>query len=126
MTEISRRAALMHGVVALSLSVAPVAFAPMALAQDRPTTRLFKIITVRDDIVIGFNISELQEIGGADAGAVAGALKQNGTLSVWQYATKKAANGDLEQAPLRRVGLLAHDTVRVEPYATPLKVLPHE
>jgi hypothetical protein len=81
---------------------------------------------VRDDIVIGLDIAELQEIGGVDAGAVAGALKHKGTLSVWQYASKKAANGDLEQAPLRKIGLMVHDTLRVEPYATPLKVLPHE
>lgn len=121
MIEISRRAALVHGVTALSL-----VFASAAFAQEKPMTRLFKIITVRDEIVIGLDISELQEIGGADAGAVAGALKHKGTLSAWQYASKKAANGDLEQAPLRKVGLLAHDTLRVEPFATPLKVLPHE
>jgi hypothetical protein len=121
MTEISRRVALMHGAVALSFTAVPMAF-----AQDKPAPRLFKIITVRDDIVIGLDIAELQEIGGADAGAVAGALKHKGTLSAWQYASKKAANGDLEQAPLRKVGLLAHDTLRVEPYASPLKVLPHE
>jgi len=32
--------------------------------------------------------------------------------------------GDLEQAPLHKIGLLATDSLRVEPYATPLKVLP--
>jgi len=125
MTEISRRAALVHGAAALSLA-APLACASAAFAQDEPAPRLFKIITVRDEIVIGLDIAELQEIGGADAGAVAGALKHKGTLSVWQYASKKAANGDLEQAPLRKIGLVVHDTLRVEPYATPLKVLPHE
>ena len=121
MTEISRRAALTHGAVALSL-----AFAPAALAQDKEVPRLFKIITVRDEVVIGLNTAELQEIGGADAGAVAGALKHKGTLSAWQYATKKAANGDLTQAPLHKIGVMAHDTLRIEPYTTPLAVLPHD
>jgi hypothetical protein len=121
MTEFSRRAALVHGAAALSLACAPAAF-----AQDKPAPRLFKIITVRDEIVIGLDIAELQEIGGADAGAVAGALKHKGTLSVWQYASKKAQNGGLEQAPLRKIGLMVHDSLRVEPYTTPLKVLPHQ
>jgi hypothetical protein len=120
MTSTSRRTVLAHGALAVLFMAIP------AFAQDKPMTRLFKIVTVRDEIVIGLDISELQEIGGTEAGAVAGALKHKGTLSVWQYATRKAANGDLEQAPLRKVGLMAHDTLRVEPYATLLKVLPHE
>jgi len=45
---------------------------------------------------------------------------------VWQYAVRKAPNGDLQQAPLHKVGLLANSSLRVEPYATPLAVLPHE
>ena len=45
-------------------------------------------------------------------------------MSVWQYAVQKSAAGDLEEKPLRKVGLIASDSLRVEPYATPLKVLP--
>lgn len=124
MTCLSRRAAFVHGALAVLFLSVP------AFAQEKPMeksmTHLFKIVTVRDEIVIGLDLNELQEIGGADAGAVAGALKHKGTLAAWQYAAKKAANGDLQQAPLRKVGLMAHDTLRVEPYASPLAVLPHE
>jgi hypothetical protein len=81
---------------------------------------------VKDEVTIGLNAAELGEIGGPDAGAVARALTAKGTLTVWQYAVRKAANGDLEQAPSKKIGLIAHDSLRVEPYATPLKVLPHE
>ena len=45
-------------------------------------------------------------------------------MSVWRYAVHKSAGGDLEQAPLHKIGLIASDSLRVEPYATPLKVLP--
>jgi hypothetical protein len=45
---------------------------------------------------------------------------------VWQYAVRKGSNGDLEQAPKARIGLIAHDSLRVEPYASPLKVIAHE
>lgn len=44
-------------------------------------------------------------------------------MSAWQYAVRKSAGGDLEQ-PLHKIGLIASDSIRVEPYATPLKVLP--
>jgi hypothetical protein len=100
-----------------------------ALAQgnqkDPKMTSLFKIVSVKDEIVIGLSADELAGLGG-DAGAVAKALAAKGTLTVWQYAVRKAANGDLEQAPRAKIGLIAHDSLRVEPYATPLKVIAHE
>ena len=89
-------------------------------------TNLFKVITVKDETVIGLTGDELSALGGDDAGAIARALVAKGTLTAWQYAVRKGANGDLEQAPLRKVGLIAHDSLRVEPYATPLKVIAHE
>lgn len=101
-----------------------------ALAQgqqkDQTMTSLFKIVSVKDEIVIGLSPDELSGLGGNDAGAVAKALASKGTLTVWQYAVRKAANGDLEQAPRARIGLIAHDSLRVEPYATPLKVIAHD
>jgi hypothetical protein len=47
-------------------------------------------------------------------------------LRVWQYEVRKSASGDVEQAPLHRIGLMATDSLRLEPYASPLKVLPIE
>jgi hypothetical protein len=96
-----------------------------AWAQEK-AMNLFKIITVKDEIVIGLTPDELGKLGGQDAGAVAKALVSKGEMTVWQYAVRKNATGDLEQAPLRQVGLLANSSLRIEPYATPLKVLPHE
>src|SRR5262249_53343431 len=109
-----------RGVLMLALTAA----ASAAWAQDKATT-LFKIITVKDEIVVGLNAEELGAIG-QDAGAVAKALAAKGELTVWQYAVRHAPNGELEQAPLRKVGLLANSSLRVEPYSSPLKVVPHE
>ena len=67
---------------------------------------------------------ELAQLDGKDAGGVAKMLKAKGTISVWQYAVHKSAAGDLEQAPLRKIGLIVSDSLRVEPYTSPLKVLP--
>jgi len=97
----------------------------LAFAQDGATF-LFKVVTVKDEIVIGLSAAELDQLGGRDPGKIASSLTAKGTLSVWQYAVRKASNGDLEQAPLRKIGIIAHESLRVEPYSTPLKVLPHE
>ena len=123
MTGLTRRLMLHSGAVATLVAAAPPAFAQ--IKPDAPVISLFKVITVKDEIVIGLSGTELAEIGGQDAGAVARALVAKSTLTVWQYAVHKASNGDLEQAPLRKVGLIAHDSLRIEPFATPLKVLPH-
>ncbi len=122
MSIFSRRRALACG----ALAILAMPAARPAWSQDKGAITLFKIITVKDEIVIGLSADELGRLGGSDAGAVARALTGKGELTAWQYAVKKAANGDLQQAPLRQVGLLAHASLRVEPFATPLTVLPHD
>ena len=111
--------------------MAATLLAPGALLAQTPpnadaATSLFKIVTVKDEVVVGLSAAELDQFGGRDAGAVARTLRSKGMLTLWQYATRKAASGDLEQAPLRRIALMAHESVRVEPFSTPLHVLPHE
>ena len=117
MTNFSRRG--LFAVALLAASAAPV------VGQTKDTS-LFKVISVKDEVVIGLSTAELAALGGNDAGAVAKALTAKGTLTVWQYAVRKAANGNLEQAPRMKIGLIAHDSLRVEPYASPLKVIAHE
>lgn len=123
MTKLTRRNALAGGALAMLLMTATQ---PAFSEDSKSMTTLFKIITVKDEIVIGLNEGELGQIGGKDAGAVAKALAAKGQMTAWQYAVKKASNGDLQQAPLRQVGLLANSSLRVEPYASPLTILPHE
>ena len=108
-------AGLMAGLTMETIVVQP------AYAADKIS--LFKVITARDDIVIGIPEDELAKMEG-NAGGIAKALVAKGSLSVWQYAVRKAANGDLEQTPLHKVGLIASESLRVEPFATQLKVLP--
>lgn len=97
-----------------------------AKLPETSMTTLFKIVTVKDEIVIGLSDAELDALGGRDAGTVARALKTRGELTAWQYAVRKAATGELEQAPRQKVGLLAHESLRVEPYPTPLAVRSHD
>jgi hypothetical protein len=112
---------LLLGLAAATLIMESVVIQP-ALAADKVS--LFKIITAKDEIVIGISDDELAQVDGKNAGGIAKALVAKGSMSVWQYAVHKSATGDLEQAPLHKIGLLAAESLRVEPYATPLKVLP--
>jgi hypothetical protein len=87
---------------------------------------LFKIISVQDEVVIGLTPEQLLALGGGDAGAIGKALIRAGQLTAWQFAVRRRTDGTLEQAPLRRISVLGHECVRVEPYATPLPIVPIE
>lgn len=98
----------------------------IAWSQDKAMTTLFKIITVKDEIVIGLNADELDRLGGRDAGAVARALVAKGEMTVWQYGVRRRPNGELQQAPTQKIGLLANSSLQVEPYTTPYTIVTHE
>ena len=117
--QISKRLLLVAGLAGLIMESA---VSVPAFAADKVS--LFKVITAKDEIVIGLSDDELAQMEGRNAGGIAKMLVAKGSMSVWQYAVHKSASGDLEQAPLHRIGLIAADSLRVEPYATPLKVLP--
>ena len=95
-----------------------------AWAQET-NMHLFKIVTIRDEIIIGLSPEELKALGGNDASAVAHALAQKGDLTVWQYNVHRGQNGEMQQAPTAKIGLLANASLRVEPYTTPYQIMPH-
>jgi hypothetical protein len=117
--HISKR--LLLGLGLATLIMESVVIQP-AFAADKVS--LFKVITAKDEIVIGISEDELAQVEGRNAAGIAKMLVAKGSMSAWQYAVRKSAGGDLEQAPLHKIGLIAKDSLRVEPYATPLKVLP--
>ena len=96
--------------------------ASTGFAQDN--TALFKIVTVKDEVVVALSAEEIKKLGGNDVTHIGQALKSQGELTLWQYAVRKGKDGELEQAPRQRVSLLGHDSLRVEPYASPLRVVP--
>jgi hypothetical protein len=106
----------------LGIAIVCAASAPAWAAE----VTLFKVITEKDEIVIGLTVDELGGFSGQDAGAVAAALAAEGQMTVWQYAIRTAENGDLVEAPLQRIGLLANGSLRVEPNATDLAVVAPE
>ncbi len=67
----------------------------------------------------------MKALGGSDASTVAHALAQKGDMMVWQYNVHRGPNGDMQQAPTAKIGLLANASLRVEPYTTPYAIVPH-
>jgi hypothetical protein len=116
----SRRDTLKYGALA-----ALTAGGAEAARAQQDKTDLFKVVTVKDEIVIGLSSDELKALGGSDASAVAHALAQKGDLTVWQYNVHRGPNGELQQAPTAKIGLLANASLRVEPYTTPYVIVPH-
>jgi len=92
-----------------------------AAAQEQ-TVKLFKIVSPKDEIVIGVKAQDLRSGPGTDLENLASALTGKGQLSAWQYAVKKSDDGSLRQAPLRQIVVLKHDTIRIEPLTSPLPV----
>jgi hypothetical protein len=126
---LQREILLCGSLAVLLLSTAPGLITPglitPASAEDSKTS-LFKIVTVKDEIVIGLSTDELKALGGTDASAVAHALAQKGDMAVWQYNVHRGANGELQQAPTAKIGLIANSSLRVEPYTTPYAIVPHQ
>jgi len=108
-----------------ALAVLLVAGATAAFAQENKTS-LFKVVTVKDEIIIGLSADELKALGGTDASAVAHALAQKGDMLAWQYNVHRGQNGELQQAPTAKIGLIANSSLRVEPYSTPYAIVPHQ
>jgi hypothetical protein len=112
-----------------SLAALLVALAPNARAQEtkqETKTALFKVVTSKDEIIIGLTTDELKALGGTDAAAVAHALAQKGDMAVWQYNVHRGANGELQESPTARIGLIANSSLRVEPYSTTYTIVPHQ
>jgi hypothetical protein len=94
-----------------------------AMAQDQ--VKLFKIISQKDEVVIGLTATELQGLGsGPDLDNLAKHLATDGQMTVWQYAAHKDQAGTLQEAALRRIAIFKNDTLRIEPYSTPLPIVP--
>lgn len=83
------------------------------------THQLFRIVTLRDEIVVASSAYE------TDAAALARRLVAEGCLDLTLYGIRHAEAGGLEHAPLRPIAVLAHDSLRIEPYESGLPIAEH-
>jgi hypothetical protein len=119
MSTTSRHAVLGLGLAGLLIDAV---ISHPAFAVNKVT--LFQVSTPKQEIVIGLTARELKQLMGTDAGAVEKALHDKGMLNAWQYSTQRGPNGEMEQAPVRRIKLASSDDMHVEAYSTKLKVVP--
>jgi len=111
---------LRHGLLVLLLGLSQIG---PAMAEDQ--VKLFKFVSPKDDVVIGLTAGELSKLGtGPALDELARHLAQDGQMTVWQYAVRKDPGGNLQQAPLKRIAVFKNDTLRIEPYTSPLPIIP--
>ena len=95
---------------------------PSAQAAD---VSLFKIVSAKDDMIVGLTRDELAKFGpGVPLEVFATELQRRGQMPVWQYASTRGAQGELVMSPLQRIIVLYPGTARIEPYTSNLKVVP--
>ncbi len=110
-------------VMRMLAAVAVIAVAGPVIAAEQPQ-KLFSIVTVKDQIVVGLTRDD--GAMATDVGEIGKALRSRGSMSFWRYAVRKGKDGELEHAPLAKISVLANDSLRIEPYATPLRVITAE
>lgn len=96
------------------------------MTSINPGPQLFRIVTIRDEIVIGMTMEEIEKIGrpGDEAVCAIGrALSGNAELTTWQFAVRKGSDGALEYAPHQRICILGHESLRIEPFQTSLRII---
>lgn len=118
MSTRSRQAVLAIGLAGL---LADAVLSHPALAVSRVT--LFKVTSPQNEIVIGLTKADLAQMKGRTPEAVEKALRNVGTLQVWQYGVRRGISGEMEQAPVRKIAIADAPSTRIEPYTTPLKVV---
>ncbi|BEP59200.1 hypothetical protein GmRootV118_64440 [Variovorax sp. V118] len=111
------------------LALLPAAFAArhvraQAQAQAPAPVLLFKVVSPRDDIVVGIEAAQLGAGAAPPVQRLAAMLAEKGQLTLWQYASHKDASGALVQAPLKQIVIFKNELLRIEPYATPLAIRP--
>ncbi len=103
------------------LGAAFLASEPVA-AQPAPVT-LFRIITLRDAIIIGLTPAELDALGGGlEIERIARRLASEGHLMAWRYSITRGPDGATQFGTSGRTAVLRHDSLRVEPYIPALPV----
>ena len=93
-----------------------------ARAQAPAPIQLFKLVSPKDEIIVGVEAAQLGAGSGPGVQRLAELLAAKGQLTLWQYASQKDAGGALIQAPLRQVAVFKSELLRIEPYTTPLAV----
>ncbi|MFS2098576.1 hypothetical protein ACCC97_06420 [Variovorax sp. Varisp85] len=107
----------------LALALLPAALAVRSVRAQAPApVQLFKVVSPRDEVIVGADAALLGAGSGPAVERLAAQLAAKGQLTLWQYASHKDSGGALVQAPLRQIVVFKNEALRIEPYATPLPI----
>ena len=113
--------AILQGLVLAALLTPPAPVLAQATAVE--PVRLFRVVTMRGDVVIGLTPGQLDALGqGPEVERLARRIAQEGQLTAWRYVVTRAADGSTRLATRDRVAVLRQDALMVEPYAAALPV----
>lgn len=97
-----------------------------APAGLRPASgmRLFHVVTIRGDLVLGLTPTELAGFGpGPDVERLARRIAEEGQVSGWLYGTGRDRDGALFLRAERRVSVLRQDALTLQPHRSSLPIL---
>lgn len=124
MSSFNRRAVFCLALLPAAFAARQVRAQAQAQAQAPAPVLLFKVVSPRDDIVVGIEAAQLGAGAAPPVQRLAAMLAEKGQLTLWQYASQKDASGALVQAPLKQIVVFKNELLRIEPYATPLAIKP--
>jgi hypothetical protein len=118
-----RAASRVLNLLAIGLLLPP-AVSVAARAQPSPApVRLFRVVTMRGDVTLGFTPAELAALGeGPEAERIARRIAREGQVTAWRYAVTRAPDGSTMFATREKVAVLRQDSLTVEPYTPNLPV----
>ena len=110
----------------LMMMVMPMIAASAAPANAQaPAVMLFRVVSQRDEIIIGLTPAELEALGsGPEPERIGRRLAAEGQIGAWRYTVGRAADGSTRYGPNGRISILRQDTYRIEPYTSALPVAP--
>lgn len=101
---------------------APLTAAPL---RGVSSLRLFRVMTMRGDLLLGLTAAELAELGpGPDTQRLVRLIAADGVLAGWQYRRMQGPDGRTCLGAFGRVAVAGQDALTVQPYLADLPVLP--
>lgn len=124
MPQADPSAALLRGFLLAAAVIAPAGrlkLIPEATAQ----IRLFRLVTMRADVVLGLTPGELAALGqGPDLDRLARQMAEAGELVAWRYVQARGPDGATRLAARGRIAVPGCDALLIERFVPSLPVLP--
>ena len=97
---------------------------PLPAVEDGSAVRLFRIVTIRTDVLLGLTARELAALGsGAEVDRLARCFAEAGQVTAWHYRIGRSSDGAQRWMTSGRVAVLRDDALLVVPYADTLPIM---